>query len=463
MKKIVCEMCCSNDVIKDGEFYVCQACGTKYTVESARSLLKDIGTLDIKGKVEIDSSNQVESLTAMANNALSLNNYKDALNYIEKILAIDPQNYNALFLKGKAINGIYTLKDKYNAFSYALQCVPSEKESALIEDITSHLVAFYSSLLDECAKEYNTDVIVDRQRVEYERAVENISNPFNTDILKEKIKLDKGEVLNPFFKKTLDFAKKEGERSIQTIKKVIKKNESLWCNPCAIESKNIEIIFAFLDGIIKYTTDLAIKVDAIELYVDFSKDACKLKYYRGANIYTSFLDDRIIENIEKNATLYKNQITSLKKELDNKRKESTKKYWKEHSEEKKALEEKLVSLEEELNNIKPSIQKSINEIKNVANGEMKTAAQLFIDESMEKIKNLSLEKSKLGIFKGKRKAEIDKEIEALRREIEKTRPNITKQKVELQNEIRSSNPDFIKFDKLNEEIKNINEELTKDR
>ena len=79
MKKIVCEMCSSNDVIKDGEFYVCQACGTKYTVESARSLLKDIGTIDIKGKVEIDSSNQVESLTAMANNALSSNNYKDAL------------------------------------------------------------------------------------------------------------------------------------------------------------------------------------------------------------------------------------------------------------------------------------------------------------------------------------------------------------------------------------------------
>ena len=36
MKAIICEMCSGRDFIKDGDFYVCQSCGTKYTAESAK-------------------------------------------------------------------------------------------------------------------------------------------------------------------------------------------------------------------------------------------------------------------------------------------------------------------------------------------------------------------------------------------------------------------------------------------
>ena len=42
MQKIQCEMCGGVDVVKDGDFYVCQNCGTKYTPESARKLLVQI-------------------------------------------------------------------------------------------------------------------------------------------------------------------------------------------------------------------------------------------------------------------------------------------------------------------------------------------------------------------------------------------------------------------------------------
>ena len=33
MQAMVCEMCHSNDLIKQDGLYVCQHCGTKYTVE----------------------------------------------------------------------------------------------------------------------------------------------------------------------------------------------------------------------------------------------------------------------------------------------------------------------------------------------------------------------------------------------------------------------------------------------
>lgn len=39
MKVLVCEMCGSNEFIKQDGLYVCQSCGTKYTVEEARKLM----------------------------------------------------------------------------------------------------------------------------------------------------------------------------------------------------------------------------------------------------------------------------------------------------------------------------------------------------------------------------------------------------------------------------------------
>ena len=36
MKQLVCEMCGSNDLVKDNGLFVCQSCGCKYTVEEAK-------------------------------------------------------------------------------------------------------------------------------------------------------------------------------------------------------------------------------------------------------------------------------------------------------------------------------------------------------------------------------------------------------------------------------------------
>lgn len=36
MKKLVCEMCGSSDLIKQDGLFVCQYCGAKYSVEEAK-------------------------------------------------------------------------------------------------------------------------------------------------------------------------------------------------------------------------------------------------------------------------------------------------------------------------------------------------------------------------------------------------------------------------------------------
>ena len=39
MKTIKCEMCGSNDILKQDDYYTCQSCGTKYAPPEAKKLL----------------------------------------------------------------------------------------------------------------------------------------------------------------------------------------------------------------------------------------------------------------------------------------------------------------------------------------------------------------------------------------------------------------------------------------
>ena len=40
MKQLTCEMCGSTELIKQDGFFVCQTCGTKYSVEEAKKMKK---------------------------------------------------------------------------------------------------------------------------------------------------------------------------------------------------------------------------------------------------------------------------------------------------------------------------------------------------------------------------------------------------------------------------------------
>lgn len=49
MKAMVCEMCGSQDLVKQDGMFVCQNCGTKYSVEEAKKLL---------GTVKVDKTEE---------------------------------------------------------------------------------------------------------------------------------------------------------------------------------------------------------------------------------------------------------------------------------------------------------------------------------------------------------------------------------------------------------------------
>lgn len=98
MKAIKCELCGSNDVVKQDGLYVCQHCGTKYTVEEARKLMIE-GTVDVKGTVKIDKSNEIENLLKLAQEAIDSVNGEEAYSYANRVLEIESNNAHAWFLR----------------------------------------------------------------------------------------------------------------------------------------------------------------------------------------------------------------------------------------------------------------------------------------------------------------------------------------------------------------------------
>lgn len=96
MKALTCEMCGSTNLIKEGGVFVCQSCGTKYSVEEAKKMMVE-GTVDVKGTVKVDTSDELKNLYEIARRAKDSNNSENATKYYDMILVKDPSSWEANF------------------------------------------------------------------------------------------------------------------------------------------------------------------------------------------------------------------------------------------------------------------------------------------------------------------------------------------------------------------------------
>lgn len=96
MKAMVCEMCGSQELIKNDGVFVCNFCGTKYSVEEARKMMID-GTVDVKGTVKVDTSEELKNLYQAARTAREASDAGTALKHYEKISTLDPNSWEATF------------------------------------------------------------------------------------------------------------------------------------------------------------------------------------------------------------------------------------------------------------------------------------------------------------------------------------------------------------------------------
>lgn len=143
MKAIVCEMCGSNELIKQEGIYVCQRCGTKYSVEEAKKLM-----VDVQGSVNVSNMGNVDNYIVMAKNAYEAGNNAEAENYCNKAIEIDTENYEAWLIKGKTAGWQSTIAnirfaEALNCFVNAIKYAPGEK----VEDVKNETVEEVRKLL----------------------------------------------------------------------------------------------------------------------------------------------------------------------------------------------------------------------------------------------------------------------------------------------------------------------------
>ncbi|MCR5015471.1 MAG: TFIIB-type zinc finger domain-containing protein [Ruminococcus sp.] len=104
MNALVCEMCGSNNVIKEDGMYICQSCGTKYSVEEAKKLMIE-GTVDVSGSViKVDNSSFVSKALENARRAKAKEDWEECEKYYNIVEQHEPHNIEAIFYSsyGKA-------------------------------------------------------------------------------------------------------------------------------------------------------------------------------------------------------------------------------------------------------------------------------------------------------------------------------------------------------------------------
>ncbi len=98
MKQLTCEMCGSTDLVKQDGMYVCQTCGTKYSVEEAKKMMIE-GTVDVQGTVKVDRSDNIEKIYQLARRAREDGDGEAAIKYYEMILLENPNDWEAAFYR----------------------------------------------------------------------------------------------------------------------------------------------------------------------------------------------------------------------------------------------------------------------------------------------------------------------------------------------------------------------------
>lgn len=165
MKVLKCEMCGSQDLVKDGGVFVCQSCGTKYTVEEAKKMMVE-GTVNVKGTVKVDTSDELKNLYEIARRAKDAENSENAAKYYDMILVKEPgsweANYYVVYFKsmGCKIAEIWSAAmDMTNCQSSVVQLIKDNEtdetlQKAALAEISLRNIMISSMLFNAAKSHY---------------------------------------------------------------------------------------------------------------------------------------------------------------------------------------------------------------------------------------------------------------------------------------------------------------------
>ena len=424
MKQLICEMCGSNDLIKDNGVFVCQSCGCKYSIEEARKMMVE-GVVDVSGStVKVDNTGLIDSYLQMAQNALDADNNEEAENYANKIIELDPQHSRAWLIKDIAAGWQTTGRNNRfpeaivnlsNAYKFASE-TERESISKEIEEsarrIGLAIVHLHSNAFVRYQSQENcNDVISAADMVEKQlgilktnTGIDILTNDFLTQIARQ-INTAAVSGSNAADK---DFGPENRNR-----------DKFSWDR----FTDNQDRCLKLLDKAYDYSRDDDLSFTICKNYILIAeqvRDSCSYTYrassYGGSYVreYT-FTDTakkartKTIDEWKKKKGKHDPDVRKAACETalslvdssagDAEKQQAIVEYWQEHSAERQALEDEKSSLAQRIGQLKSEILTNPN--------------QSEIDGLDAEIAALTKQKSSLGMFKGKEKKAIQTQIDAL--------------------------------------------------
>lgn len=143
MKKIVCELCECMEFTKEGGMFICNSCGTKYTAEEARGMMREVegAAPAVTGGAPAapmgnPNQQQLDNILLLASSAYEADNKAEAENYCNQAIVMDAMCYKAWMLKGKAVGwqskiDNLRIEEAAHSFCKAIDFAPEEEKEDL--------------------------------------------------------------------------------------------------------------------------------------------------------------------------------------------------------------------------------------------------------------------------------------------------------------------------------------------
>jgi len=158
MKQIVCEMCGGKDLIKQDGMFICQSCGSKYSVEEAKKMM-----------VTIDTSAKLENALKNARRARENKNYEQAEECYKIVLMEEPDNWEANFYSiyfkamqtniGNISQAAYSITNSTKTVLKDIKKIDDTiQQNEAIKQMSTDISAFVSIMYNATIYSYNSNI-----------------------------------------------------------------------------------------------------------------------------------------------------------------------------------------------------------------------------------------------------------------------------------------------------------------
>ncbi len=492
MKKIVCELCEGTEFTKENGMFVCHGCGTRYTAEEARGMMREVegdapvvtGAPVVGAPMGNPNQQQIDNMLLLASTAFEADNNQEAENYCNQVIALDAMNYKAWLLKGKAAGWQSTIQNQRiteaaHSFAQAIDFAPEDEKEAVKEEAVEQLKRLglaCISLRKNRFSQYPDDeelngFATDRKNL-LSALMVLLSKGIATGIpegYEEEIASLMNQAAVAGFTKVRDAYNNDNRPMPNDFKKAL--NEADNCR---------QLILNAIDACDDDDDEDITRYENLVIIVQFTIDMTAYPDYSSNSWRTWMLTDEAKKTRRSWISDYKNKISQLKRNIEEKKKAEERKaeeekqarinaYWEAHADEKAALDKE----KEELNAKVASFTPQINEVEAQIKA-AKPTGDVPSEEETKKLKDqireLENRRSKLGMFAGKEKKQIGEEIASLNGRVDSLKAKIEEEKKSRQAEAdKKIAPLQTKVDELRGELEKarkrisaIEAELTKD-